>query len=44
MSEFLTHAALVAFAAAGTGLLLAGVVHVALATDRPRRSERGGTG
>ena len=41
MSEFLTHAALVTFAATGTGLLLAGVVRVALATDRPR-SEPGG--
>jgi hypothetical protein len=29
------------FAAVGTGLLLDGVVRLALATDRPRHSERG---
>ena len=42
--EFLVHAALLVFAALGTGLLLDGVVRLALATDSPRRSERGGAG
>jgi hypothetical protein len=37
MTEFLAHAALAAFAAAGTGLVLAGAVHYALATDPYRR-------
>ncbi len=37
VNEFLTLAALLAFTAAGTGLLIAGVIHVALATDVPTR-------
>jgi hypothetical protein len=44
VAEFLVHAALLVFAAVGTGLLPDGVVRLALATDRPRRSERGGAG
>ena len=42
MTEFLALAALLAFTVTGTGLLLAGLVHVAVTTDeRPRR--RGGS-
>jgi hypothetical protein len=33
MNEFLAHAALIVAAATGTGLLVSGVAHYALATD-----------
>ena len=35
MNEFLALAALIVFAVTGTGVLIAGVAHYAVATDRP---------
>jgi hypothetical protein len=39
MNEFLAHAALIVFAATGTGVLIAGVAHYAVATDPHQRQD-----